>query len=309
MGSLGELMRFRHGRLVSAALLAFGVLIQSAGADSQEVRPDPKSAVLRGQYLFFAGGCTDCHTDRKAKGALGAGGGAIKTPFGTFFGPNITPHPQAGIGSWSEADFIRALRSGRAPNGAHYFPVFPFPSFTKMRDRDMRDLWAYLSSLPPSDRPNRPHGIGFPFNIRFLQTGWQWLFFTPGEYQPDPDKDKIWNRGAYLANAVTHCGECHTPRNLFGGIDRAQWMAGAKDGPEGELVPNITPDSKTGIGEWSEEDLVWYLEIGIDPDGDAAGSLMATVIEDSTSRLTDADRQAIARYILSLPPVSNDLSR
>ncbi|MBI3707992.1 MAG: cytochrome c, partial [Proteobacteria bacterium] len=209
------------------------------------------AAIKRGEYLFIAGGCIGCHTDVKNNGAPLAGGRALATPFGTFYGPNITPDPVHGIGKWSDADFIRALREGVRPDGANYFPVFPYTSFTKISDADLRDLKAYIFSLPPVAKPSRPHDVSFPFNLRFLQFGWKLLNFTAGPYAPDTTKPADWNRGAYLVQALTHCGECHTPRNAMGGLKTSLAYAGTADGPEGERVPNVTTDPDTGIGKWS----------------------------------------------------------
>jgi mono/diheme cytochrome c family protein len=160
----------------------------SAADKSADSKP-ADSAVSRGQYLSRAGGCMACHTaeakDGGKEGVPYAGGRALKTPFGTFYGPNLTPHPEAGLGRWSEADFVRAMRLGLRPDGAHYFPAFPYPSFTKMNDADLKDLWAYLRSLPADATPNRAHDLQFPFGFRFLLAGWKWLYFTPGPMTPD----------------------------------------------------------------------------------------------------------------------------
>ena len=292
------------GRPGWAALCLSAWLAVSAPAANAD-----EQAVARGKYLTFAGGCISCHTDRKAKGPLLAGGAALKTPFGVFYAPNITPHPEHGIGRWSDRDFIRALRDGIRPDGAHYFPVFPYTSYTNVTDRDLLDLKAYLFSLKSVDRPNRPHEIDFPFGWRFLQTFWKWLNFDRGPERPDPNRSASWNRGAYLVNALGHCGECHTPRAAHGGLERHMWMAGTADGPEGELVPNITPDNETGIGGWSPDDIASYLQTGLDPEGDFAGSLMADVIEDNTGNLTEKDIAAVVEYLKSLPPIRNRITK
>jgi mono/diheme cytochrome c family protein len=263
----------------------------------------------RGAYIFAAGGCDNCHTDRKAKTPPLSGGPALKTPFGVFYGPNISPHPERGIGRWSDADFVRAMREGIAPSGARYFPSFPFTSFTLMTDADLRDLKAYIFSRPPSDRPSKPHEVSFPFNLRFLQVFWRWFNFTPGPLVPDPSKPPEWNRGAYLANALVHCGECHTSRNRMGGLDRAMWFAGTADGPVGGPIPNITPEPVTGIGKWSEDDLENYLSFGIHPSGDVAGGLMGEVVEFGTSKLANDDIKAIKTYVRSLPPIRHELGK
>jgi len=283
--------------------LAFGVaqvLAVTHGADALA----EASAVERGKYLLYAGGCIACHTDKatlKAKGPILGGGRILKTPFGTFFGPNITPHPKHGIGRWTEAQFRRALRYGRAPSGRHYYPAFPYTSFTRMTDRDVGALWAYLRTLKPVDRPNKPHELAFPYNIRFLVTFWKWMNFRSGPLAPDPAKSKPWNRGAYLVRALGHCGECHTPRNSLGGLKRNLSMSGSADEKDG--APNITPHKETGIGSWSAEDLVSALKLGILPDGDFVGGEMTEVVEYNTSKLTDADLKAIATYLAALPPI------
>lgn len=261
--------------------------------------------VKRGEYVFAAGGCAGCHTDTKNNGQLLAGGRELKTPFGSFYGPNITAHPVAGIGRWSDADFIRAVRQGRRPDGAHYFPVFPYTSFTKITDADLIDLKAYIFSLPVSDRANRPHDIGFPFNLRMLQFGWKLLHFTPGEFKPDPAKSAQVNRGAYLAGALGHCAECHSPRNGLGGLDQAMLYAGDRNPPGGGRVPNITPDAETGIGKWSDGELDDLLGSGMTRDGDSVGGEMGEVVAKSTSKLTPDDRKAMIAYLRQLKPISN----
>jgi len=292
--------RWRLHRVLGAAAAALCFWVQPAAA--QETESD---AIARGEILFAAGGCANCHTDKKAKGPLAAGGAALKTPFGVFYAPNITPDKEHGIGAWTDAQFMRALRDGVAPDGSHYFPVFPYTSFTNMTDADMKALKAFVFTLKPVARPNRPHEVGFPFNVRLAQVFWKALFFERGPYQTNAAKSAEWNRGAYLARAVVHCGECHTPRNSLGGLDRSRWFTGAKkgEGPEGEAVPNIRSDAGSGIHDWSAKQVVTYLESGQDPDGDYAGSLMFDVVDQGTELLSDADRKAIAAYVKDLPPL------
>jgi mono/diheme cytochrome c family protein len=278
----------------------------AAGAAAQQ--PDSE-AVKRGEYLFNAGGCLGCHTDVKNQGAPLAGGRALATPFGTFFGPNITPDPQHGLGSWSEADFIRAMRRGERPDGANLFPVFPYTSFTKISDADLKDLWAYLRTVPAAATPNRPHEVSFPFGFRPALTIWKWLNFTPGAFRPDPARSAELNRGAYLVEALAHCGECHTPRNLMGGLDAARAFAGTPDGPEGERVPNITPDPDTGLGKWSPADITDLLTQGMTPDGDFVGGSMGEVVRNTSGKLGNSDVRAIVAYLKALPPVNNQVPR
>lgn len=289
------------GRPAVAAFCLIAGLVPGEGVLAQE------TDVQRGEILYAAGGCGNCHTDvrNQNRGPEAAGGRALSTPFGTFYSPNITPHPEYGIGRWSDEDFIRAMRDGVSPDGAHYFPVFPYTSYTRMTDEDMKALKAYVFTLEPVARPNRAHDVPFPFRLRFLQTGWKLLFFEKGPFRPDPARSAEWNRGAYLAEAVAHCGECHTPRNAFGALNGKRKFAGATDGPEGESVPNITSDVERGIGDWSDDDIVTYLMLGMDPTGDYAGSLMAEVIEDGTAKLPESDLRAIAAYLRTIPPIRN----
>ena len=278
----------------SAALaLAFGACIASASAQG-----DAK----RGEYLVKAGGCLGCHTEDRKNAVPFAGGRALKTPFGTFFGPNITPHPQAGIGRWSEADFARAMRHGVRPDGTHYFPAFPYPSFTLIADSDLRDLWAYLRSLPPSAGASRQHDLRFPFGFRFAVAFWKWLFFTPGPFAGAPGVSPVVNRGAYLVQAFGHCGECHTPRNFLGGPKRGRFLAGGK-GPEDKRIPNLTP---TRLKKWSDGELKEFLLTGITPDDDAANETMDEVIRNTTSQLAPGDLAALIAYLRALPPLADE---
>lgn len=290
-------------RPLAAALILWAV---SDAAFAQQ--PDA-NAVKRGEYLFNAGGCLGCHTDTKNNGAPLAGGRALGTPFGTFYGPNITPDMQYGLGRWSEADFIRAMRHGERPDGANLFPVFPYTSFTKISDADLKDLWAYLRTMTPVSQPNRQHDVGFPFNIRAGMTVWKWLNFTAGAFQPDRARPAEVNRGAYLVQALAHCGECHTPRNLMGGLESGRAFAGTPDGPEGERVPNITPHPETGIGKWSPGDVTDLLKQGMTPDGDFVGGSMGEVIRNTTGKLTDEDIRAVVVYLKALPQINNTVPR
>jgi mono/diheme cytochrome c family protein len=256
----------------------------------------------KGRYIFDAGGCLACHTDLKNKGAPLAGGPPLKTPFGTFYAPNITPDRTHGIGGWSDADFLRAMREGIAPDGRQLYPVFPYTSYTKATDEDLLDLKAYIFSLPASPTPSRPHDIGFPFSIRLTLLPWKWMNFMPGRFQPDPARDAAWNRGAYLVQALAHCGECHTSRNRLGGLDRDRWLAGAPMPTSDLVAPNLTPD-RSGLADWSPGDIAFALETGSLPEGGSFGGEMNEVVVNSTSKLTAADRSAIATYLKGLPPL------
>jgi len=258
---------------------------------------DPK----RGEYLSKAGGCLGCHTEARQGAVPYAGGRALKTPFGVFYGPNITPHPQAGIGRWTEANFVRALREGRRPDGAHYYPAFPYPSFTRIVDADLRDLWAYLRSLPPSARESRPHELRWLYRWRFLLGIWKWLFFTPGVFVAELQRPALLNRGAYLVQALGHCSECHTPRNWLGAPKKDRFLAGVKGDDDG--VPNLTP---ARLKKWSDGELKDFLANGLTPDGDVAGETMGEVIRNTTSQLAPADLDAVLAYLRSLPPLPDE---
>ena len=262
--------------------------------------------VARGAYLVRAAGCVSCHTDKKGNGEPFAGGRALKTPFGIFFSPNITADKETGIGLWSDADFLRAVRKGVRPDGSHYFPVFPYTSYTLMRERDALAIKAYLFSLPPVKRKNRDHEVSPPFGWRWPMLFWRLLFFDEGEFVADDARDDEWNRGAYLVTALAHCGECHTPRNLAGALDRDLWMAGTEDGPEGDAAPNITPAPSSGIG-WLIDQLAFFLKTGTKPDWETADGVMGETVADGYKYLNDEDISASARYINSLPAIENHI--
>jgi len=256
--------------------------------------------LANGKEMFYAGGCPACHAVPGQEDRTRLGGGlGLKSPYGTFYAPNISPDPQDGIGLWSAAEFVTAVMKGTSPEGTHYFPAFPYPSYQRMKVEDVRDMFAFLRTLPPVKGKVRDHDVQFPFNIRRLLGGWKFLFLDGKPFTPDPAQSAQWNRGAYLVNGPSHCAECHSPRNVLGGIVGGQRFAG---GPniEGEgWIPNIT---QKGIGSYSEKDIAYLLKNGDMPDGDSVGGAMTAVIR-NTSQLTDEDRAAMATYIKSLPPV------
>jgi len=273
---------------------------QSAGA-AENIR--------NGAYVFKVAGCSGCHTrddDRKA-GTLLAGGRAFKTPFGTYYSPNITPD-KTGIGRWRKEDFRNALEHGVRPDGSNLFPVFPYVAYSRMSGTDITDLWGYLKSLPPIARKNRNHDVNAVFGSRFLVNVWKWLNFKSGVVPPDPGKSETWNRGRYLTDALGHCSECHTPRDALGGLQNAKYLSGTSNGPDGDAVPNITPDPATGIGKWSADDYDSLLSLGMLPDGDFVGSSMADVVR-NTSALTASDRAAMIDYLKSVPPLSRKIDK
>jgi mono/diheme cytochrome c family protein len=258
--------------------------------------PDLKN----GEEMFNAGGCAGCHTTTGQKERLKLGGGlAFHTQFGTFHAPNISSDNAHGIGAWSELQFINAVQRGVGINGEHLYPALPYTSYQRLHVKDVRDMFAYIKSLPADATPSKPHEIGFPFNIRRLLGGWKFLYMDNKEWADQPGHDAQWNRGGYLVEGPGHCAECHSPRDPMGGIIKDSRFAGAKnpDGPG--WVPNITPHAD-GI-KWSKEDMTSFLETGQTPDFDSAGGSMAEVIE-NMSRLTPADREAMASYIVTLPP-------
>jgi len=282
--------------MIGLALAVFA-LANSSSAALAAAAGDPE----RGEYVARLGGCLGCHTEDKQGAIPFAGGRALKTTFGTFFGPNITPHPQAGIGRWTEADFMRAMRHGTRPDGANFLPVFPYPSFTKITDNDLRDLWAYLRRLPQSSQANRGHEPWLIFGWRPLVTVWKWFFFTPGPLLNVQGVSEPVNRGAYLVQALGHCGECHTPRNFLGGPIRSRLLAGGK-GPQDKRTPNLTP---TRLKHWSDEELKRFLLTGVTPDDEEANELMDEVIRNTTSQLTPADLAAMIAYLRSLPSLAD----
>jgi mono/diheme cytochrome c family protein len=284
---------------------ALAVLLALAGPlEAQDAaQGGDDSAVERGRYVFQVAGCLGCHTDKKGGGQPLAGGRALVTPFGTFHTPNITPDPETGIGAWRQEDFVNALRHGTSPDGDPYYPAFPYPSYAGMTDDDITDLYAFLMAQPPVSRQNRDHALDFPYNLRFTLGIWQALFFEPAVFEPAPERDAEWNRGAYLVRHLGHCGECHSPRGFLGAVDAGQELAGNPAGPDGDKVPNLTP-GPGGLSEWSDSDIAYALKSGVTPDGDFLSDAMGEVIENSTSRLTDGDLAAIAKYLKDLPPRS-----
>jgi mono/diheme cytochrome c family protein len=286
------------GRAALAALVALLGLTASALAG-----PSEPEQVKRGEYIFTTAGCYGCHTDEKRQGKPLAGGRRLETPFGTYVSPNITPDRETGIGAWSEAQFHDALRRGVDAHGANLFPVFPYTSYTGMSDADIADLYAYLRTQPPVRQENRPHEVSWPFSWRLPVGVWKLLFLKEGPLQPDPAKSAAWNRGRYLVDAVGHCGECHTPRNFLGARQQDRYLAGVRGGPDGQNAPNITQDKETGIGGWTDEEIVALLKDGSTPDFDYVGSGMAEVVRNSTGRLTDQDLKAIVAYLRTVPPL------
>jgi mono/diheme cytochrome c family protein len=283
--------------LVGGILFWFLTIPQTVSASALGPhQPD----LANGRTMFIAGGCSGCHAVPGADDKTRLGGGlALKSPFGTFYVPNISPDPRDGIGRWSEVDFVTALSRGTSPDGRHYYPAFPYTSYQRMRADDLRDLFAYLKTLPPVAGTVRDHDMAFPFGFRRGLGLWKLLYLDGAPFKPDPTKSAVLNRGAYLVEGPGHCAECHSPRNFTGGIIAAQRFAGGPN-PEGKgWIPNITPKE---LGDWSEKDIAYLLESGQTLEGDAVGGSMAEVVR-HTEQLAAEDRTAIAAYIKSLPPV------
>lgn len=298
-----------------ALLVGFGFAQMSAGAQTAGGQAHTPN-VDNGRYMYYAGGCASCHAapasakcdDPKiADDMKPVGGRCLKTEFGTFYVPNITPDQQTGIGKWSEADFLKAITKGVSPSGHNFYPAFPYTSYRLMKRDDLLDLWAFLKTLEPVASKVPAHDLGFPYNIRFGLNFWKFLYLDGEPFKPDPAKSNKVNRGAYLVEGPGHCGECHTPRNSLGGRDEKKKLSGAPN-PEGEgFVPNITPD-ETGIGSWSESDIAFALQSGFKPDGDVMGGTMGEV-QSNMAKLTKEDREAIAAYLKSVPPIERKSSK
>ena len=251
----------------------------------------------RGAYLVRAGGCVSCHTDKKSGGEPFAGGVALRTPFGTFHSPNITPDKATGIGDWSDEDFVRALTQGQGVHGEELYPVFPYTSFSAMTVEDAVAIKAYLFSLAPVEATRGADDVSFPFSWRALLKGWKLLFFAgAAPLENEASRDATWNRGRYLT-AIGHCGECHTPRNFLGALSATQALQGNPSGPDGWKVPALVGPK---AAHWTVDEIATYLKSGAKPDFDQAQGPMAEVIDDATKHLSDEDRRAVALYLKSL---------
>ncbi len=288
----GSALRTIEGKL--AALLTAAMYLAAVDALAED------DLLERGKYLLYAGGCISCHTEDSDDALPLAGGRALESPFGTFYSPNITPDNVTGIGLWSDDEFVTALWEGVSPHGEHYFPAFPYTSYTGVAREDLLAMKAYLFSLEAVDKASKEHDLAWYISTRLAAGAWKELNFDAARFVPDAARDEQWNRGAYLVRHLGHCGECHTPRSKLGVLQMDQEMAGSQLGDES--VPNITQHRVDGIGRWSVSDIEYFLDIGMLPDGDFAGSSMGEVIDDNTSQLTREDRLAIAAYLKSVPP-------
>lgn len=273
---------------LSAATL-LGLAMQSVHADAGS---DSYNIVEKGRYLTVLGDCTACHTV-PGKPAF-SGGVAIETPFGKLLGANITPDPDTGLGKWNFDDFQKVMSEGHSKGGKRLYGAMPFTAYTKVLKEDNQAIWAYLQTLEPVNNPVETNQLPFPFNVRLSLMGWNMLNFTQGEFVPSADKSAQWNRGAYLVEGLGHCGTCHTPKNLIGGDKNDNFLAGAN--LQGWIAPDITANAHSGIGQWSNEDIVQYLKTGANR-FDIASGPMAEAVENSTQHWKDEDLLAVAVYL------------
>jgi mono/diheme cytochrome c family protein len=288
-------------RYVLAGVLGAVVLSASCAVPAGAEPASDPSLVARGRYLAKAADCMPCHTSTSGKSF--AGGLKMNTPFGAIYSPNITPDRDTGIGTWTFEEFKQAVHSGIRADGKYLYPAMPFDAFTGISEDDLKALWAYFRSVPPVRRLNTENELSFPFNIRFGMLAWRMLFFREQWFVPETGKSAQWNRGAYLVEALGHCGDCHTPRNILFGLKSQQKFAGAII--QGWNAYNITPDPKWGIGAWSDSQIGDYLSHGhADGRGSASGP-MAEVVDNSLRFLTDVDIRAMATYLKSVAAVSD----
>jgi mono/diheme cytochrome c family protein len=279
-----------------AKKIAMATLLGSALASPALAGAEPNyDRIYDGHTQAILADCIGCHT--APGGRAFAGGAPLRTPFGTMVAPNITPDKDTGIGAWSEADFRRAVKQGISPGGKRLYPAMPFSAYAKMSDEDVARLWDYMQTVEPVRRAVRSNLLRWPFNIRALMAGWDWLYYKPAPFTPDPAKSAAYNRGDYIVTGPGHCGACHTAKTMLG-ADSSQSLGGAS--LQGWFAPDITGGAARGIGAWSAQDVVAYLKTGHNDHSMASGP-MAEAIEDSTSQMTDTDLQAIAVYLKDVP--------
>lgn len=313
-------MRFRHvlwiGVVLAVAVALAFWQVTAPETISAEALPRHAPDVANGEYVYYEGGCSSCHAapasnkcddPKTADKKVLAGGRCLRTPFGAFYVPNISSDKQAGIGGWTDLQFVNAMMRGVSPSGQHYYPAFPYTSYQRMTYADALDLRAYLATLPAVATRAPDHDLPFPFGIRRGLGLWKLLYLDHHQFSPDPTKSAEINRGAYIVQGPGHCSECHTSRNLLGGKDESKAFAGAPN-PEGRgVIPNITPN-ENGLGKWTQEDIAYFLETGNDPDFDSVGGAMVKV-QENLALLNPEDRNAIAAYLKSLPPLPNAVSK
>lgn len=298
---------------LAVGILALGCVAAVAGWFLSAAQPLPNETLARlpegdaarGEMVFWAGGCASCHAAPDAKGddkLFLAGGLQLETPFGTFSAPNISSDADDGIGAWTQAEFANAMMTGTAPDGSNYYPAFPYTSYARMDLADVADLFAYLKTLPAVEGVAPAHKLGFPFNIRRGLGLWKRLNLNSAPVVAEPVTEidpALFERGRYLVEGLGHCGECHTPRDLMGGLDKTQWLASAPAASGEGKIPNITPEA-SALGGWSASDIAYYLESGFTPDYDSVGGEMVPV-QENMARLPASDREAIAAYLKAVP--------
>ncbi|MCQ2030849.1 c-type cytochrome [Stutzerimonas zhaodongensis] len=289
-------------RLLHRSLLGAALAVCAGAALAQ---PADQALLERGQYLTQTADCLACHVTDGGKPY--AGGLPVKMPFGTLYSTNITPDKETGIGNWSDDDFVEAMQQGVSPDGKHYYPAFPYTSYTLMPREDILAIKAYLFSLEPVNQPNKENDIGFPFNQRWGIALWNMLFLDDERFEPDPEQSEQWNRGAYLVEGPGHCGECHTPRNFMQAKKASEALGGATI--QGWAAWNITGDEQSGIGGWPDEALASYMATGVAPGYGVAGGPMAEVVNHSLRHLTPEDIQAIVVYLKSVPAQPAEVKR
>ena len=272
---------------------ACALLFLAQVAHSQEA-----SVVARGEYLARASDCIACHSNPGDKPF--GGGRPMATPFGTLYSPNISPERATGIGTWSADDFYSMMHTGRSRSGQLLYPAMPFAAYTKMTRADVDAIFAYLKTVPPVHRPNTPQDLRFPYNNRSLLLGWRTLYFSEGEYKPDPSKSNDWNRGAYLVEGPGHCSMCHTAINALGGSSASAAYQGGLIPMQAWYAPSLTSNREAGLGEWSIGDISDLLQAGVSTRGAVYGP-MAEVVHNSLQYLSDADIRAMAVYLKALP--------
>lgn len=299
-------LAYAAGVVIIIGAAAFWMLTTPQTVEQSVIASLQPGDTIKGEQVFWAGGCASCHA---APGASGdgrkvlAGGHELASDFGTFIAPNISPSAH-GIGNWTLHDFANAMLKGVGIQREHLYPSFPYTSYAKMQPQDVADLFAYMKTLPESDNVAAPHKLSFPFNIRRGLGLWKQLYLSDKPVVELSNTSEQVKRGQYLTEALGHCGECHTPRNVIGGLDTTQWMAGAlsaetgSDGRKG-IVPNIT-SGEGGIGDWSENDIAYALQSGFTPDFDSLGGSMTDVVS-NMAQISDADREAIAAYLKAIP--------
>ena len=288
--------------VAAAVVVALNLRGEDQGVDTPAAAAiatrSPADLVARGEYLARAGDCIGCHTARG--GVPYAGGRGIETPFGTVYAPNLTPDPETGLGRWSANDFWRALHNGRAPDGRLLYPVFPYPNYTRVVRADSDAMYAYLRSLPAVAQPNRPHELGFPFNLQAALAVWRALYFKPGVYVPDPARSADWNRGAYLIEGLGHCNACHSSRNALGAPAGPLDLAGGLIPVQNWYAPSLTAADESSVADWDARDVVALLKTGVSARGAVLGP-MSEVVLNSTQYLSDSDLAAMTTFLKALP--------